>query len=233
MYAISLSSIPPRFARIGPVLESLLAQRPAPERVILALPRRYVRFYGPVQAPALPAGVELMWSAQDHGPATKALVASDRLAGQVPRLIYCDDDWIAGPGWAAALLEAAHPDEAVTGQGFSVARLGRVSGAPTPEHADIAQGFSGVLIDPAWLSGPDLAPPTAVRAVDDIWLSGLLAARGIAIRSAPPAREALRPAFADDHALQDSLIAGQGRHDANLTAAALIHARHDIWPKAT
>ncbi|HKL56087.1 MAG: hypothetical protein ACX93P_13940 [Roseovarius sp.] len=232
MYAISLSSIPPRFARIGPMLESLLAQRPAPERVILALPRRYERFGGPVHAPALPAGVEIMWSPQDHGPATKALVAADRLAGHVPRLIYCDDDWIAGPGWAAALLASARPHEAVTGQGFSVARLGRTSGAPTAAHVDIAQGFSGVLIDPAWLSGPDLAPPAAARAVDDIWLSGLLAARGIPIRGAAHARRALRPAFADDHALQDSLIAGQARHDANLTAAALIHARHGIWPAA-
>lgn len=71
--AISLSSIPPRFDRLGPVLRSLLAQR---------------------------------------------------------------------------------PDEAVTGAGFGVRRLGRRShrASDAPERTDIAQGFSGVPVDPAWLA---------------------------------------------------------------------------------
>ena len=41
MYAIALTSSPPRLARLGPVLEALLAQEPAPERVLLCLPEAW------------------------------------------------------------------------------------------------------------------------------------------------------------------------------------------------
>ncbi|WP_412506615.1 hypothetical protein [Roseovarius sp. SYSU LYC5161] len=109
MYAIALTSIPPRFARLAPVLDGLLAQEPRPARVFLCLPRRYRRFPGPVTPPALPPGVTLLRCDDDPGPAGKALIAARHLAGQADRLIYCDDDWIMQPGWAAALLAAGSP----------------------------------------------------------------------------------------------------------------------------
>lgn len=230
-YAIALTSIPPRFSRLGPVLESLLAQDPAPETVYLCLPRHYARFPGPVVLPVLPAGVEVLRDAQDHGPACKALIAARHLRGGPGRLIYCDDDWILGPGWAAALLAAQRGQEAVTGQGFGVERLGRVSSA-RPGYCDIAQGYSGVLIVPDWLA--DAVPPddAAARAMDDIWLSAHLAARGIGIRVAPTARQAMLPAYDDAHGLQDAVIAGAGRGEANRRCAAMMQDRHGIWPES-
>ncbi|WP_306151926.1 hypothetical protein [Roseovarius sp. MMSF_3281] len=232
MYAISLTSIPPRFDRLGPVLAALLAQRPAPVAVYLCLPRRYRRFTGTVRPPALPDGVKVLWSDTDLGPAGKAMIAARHLAGKVKRLIYCDDDWTCGPGWAAALLQGAGDGVASTGQGFSVGRLKRQSRA-APGFTDIAQGFSGVCVDPAWLAAPDMVPPDAAWPVDDIWLSGQLARQGIALREVARARAAMRPAFDDAHALQAARVGGKDRQAANLACAEALTRRYGIWPAAS
>ncbi|MEQ9260513.1 MAG: hypothetical protein RIG84_15610 [Roseovarius sp.] len=225
MYAIALTSIPPRFSRLGPVLDSLLAQRPAPARVLLCLPERFTRFPGAQAPPALPDGVALLRAARDFGPATKALAPARALGGSGLKLLYCDDDWLYPPGWAAALLAAERPGEAVAATGWSVARLGRQGAAPEG-CVDIAQGYSGVLVDPRWLAPPDCDPPEAARSVDDIWLSGQLARQGLFIRLAPEARAGLRPAYDDAHGLQDE---GR-RHADNMACAALLHAHYGIWP---
>ena len=229
MYAISLTSIPPRFHRLGPVLRSLLAQRPAPAQVLLCLPESYDRFPGRYSLPALPDGVTVLTTPADLGPATKALPAARLLAGQTGNLVYCDDDWLMGPGWAAALLDAQRPGCAVTGAGFGVERL-QCRSQRNAACVDIAQGFSGVLVDPKWLTGPDPEPPATVRSVDDIWLSGQLARQRIPILTAPEARRAMRLAYSDDHALQDFMSDGHGRAGANRACAALLHARYGIWP---
>ncbi|MGR3311995.1 hypothetical protein [Roseovarius indicus] len=229
MYAIALTSIPPRLARLGPVLASLLAQDPAPARVLLCLPPEWARYAGDAHLPVLPDGVEVIMSETDFGPATKAIASSRALGGTIDRLIYCDDDWLMPPGWAASLLATRHEGEAVAASGWSVERLKRRSTAP-PGCVDIAQGFSGVLIDPRWLAGEDLAPPPEAWAVDDIWLSGQLARQGIAARLAKGAREGMTPAFDDTHALQDAVIGGRSRHEANLACIERLTRNHAIWP---
>jgi hypothetical protein len=167
----------------------------------------------------------------DTGPglteAGKALIAARHLAGQADRLIYCDDDWIMQPGWAAALLAAGGPGMAVTGQTWSIARLGR-RGATN--GADIAQGYSGVLVDPRWLAGPDMDPPDPAWPVDDVWLSGHLARQGIGLADAPAARRGMIPAHDDAHALQKAVVGGMTRDGANRACAALLHDRYGIWP---
>ena len=56
MYAVALTSIPPRLPRLGPVLASLLAQTPAPERVLLCLPERWARSgVGPTSCSTAPS----------------------------------------------------------------------------------------------------------------------------------------------------------------------------------
>lgn len=224
MYIVSLTSIPPRFGRLGPVLDSLLAQEPAPSAVILCLPRAYRRFPGPIVPPALPDGVTLLRADTDLGPASKAVPAARAHVGRLKRLVWCDDDWIYPPHWARALLSAAAPGVATTGQAWGVERIGRQG-----TGADIAQGFSGVSVDPAWIAGPEADPPGDVQAVDDIWLSGQLARQGIALREVPQARDGMIPAFADAHGLQDS----GGRDAANRACAALLHERYGIWPLRT
>ena len=232
MYAISLTSIPPRFEGLEPVLSALLAQRPEPVAVYLCLPRSYLRYPGPIMPPALPEGVELLWSEGDIGPAGKALIAARHLAGQVARLIYCDDDWIYPQGWAAALLSGAGDGVASTGQGFSVSRLKRKSNAK-PGFTDIAQGFSGVCLDPKWLTGDEMTPPKAAWPVDDIWLSGQLARQGIDVQEVRKARNGLCPAFDDSHALQDTSINGHSRQSANLACAKELTRRYGLWPAAS
>ena len=232
-YVISLTSIPPRYDRLAPVLRSLLAQDPAPARVILCLPRCPARFDS-VPLPDLPDGVEVMWTDRDEGPATKVLPAARAMAGRASRLIYCDDDWIMPQGWAALLLSAAGPDEAVAGAGFDVGRLKRQSHrAPDPTFRDIAQGYAGVSIRPEWLTDPDCNPPPEAWAVDDLWLSAQLARQRIPIRLLRAARDGMRLAYQDAHALQDAEILGRKRHAANLACVALVTARYGLWsPRA-
>lgn len=221
MYAISLTSIPPRLERLGSILGSLLAQNVTPAEIILCLPRAYARFPGPVSAPTLPAGVRLLWAAQDHGPATKAIAPARAMRGHIDRLIWCDDDWIYPPHWAGALLAAAG-DGASTGQGWSVERIGRRG-----TGCDIAQGFAGVCVRPEWLCTDEVQPPPEVHSVDDVWLSGQLARQNIPIRAAPRARQGMRPAYEDTHGLQDA----GGRDAANRACAALLNTLYGIWPE--
>lgn len=229
LYAISLTTIPPRFDRLGPVISSLLAQTPAPERVYLCLPDNYQRFDGTYSMPDLPEAVEILRCPDDLGPATKVLVAAGRLAGELDALIYCDDDWIMPPFWAARLLAARRPGQAVTGAGFSVSRLGRMGAAP--EFTDIAQGFAGVLINPEWLCGAEFVPPDSAWWVDDIWLSGQFARQNIPITIAPDTRAGLRLATHDAHGLQDAALGGKNRDQANRACAGMMHARFGIWPE--
>ncbi len=224
-YAVSLTTIPPRFDRLGPVLNSLLAQSPAPEFILLALPRRYARFPGAVLPPDLPSGVNILWAEKDYGPATKVLPAAEALVGKGLRLLYCDDDWIYGPGWAAALLDEDR-QVATTGSAWGVERLGRIG-----TGCDIAQGFSGVSVRPEWLAGPEFTPPDCARSVDDVWLSGQLARQGIPVAQAPAARALIQTAFDDAHALQDMMADGLSRDAANRATAALLHAHFGIWPQ--
>ena len=229
-YAISLTSIPPRYSRLKPVLESLLAQRPAPARIILALPERPARFAAALPPP-VPRGVEVWRVPEDEGPATKVLPAARALAGRVDRLIYCDDDWILPQGWAACLLAASNDTVAAAGAGFDLARLKRQSHRhPDPGFTDIAQGYAGVCIRPDWLAAADCAPSRAAWAVDDVWLSAQLARQGIAIRLQRAARCGMQLATDDAHALQHAVIDGQTRHAANLACVADVTARYGLWP---
>lgn len=231
MYAVSLSTIPPRFGGLGPVLECLLAQRPQPASVFLCLPPAYRRYPGPFRRPAVASGVEILQAGADYGPATKVITAARHLRGRIDRLIYCDDDWLMPPGWAAALLNEHRRGSAVAASGYGIGRLHR-KGTQHPKHCDVAQGFAGVLVDPAWLCASEVEPPEEAWPVDDIWLSGQLWRKGISIRLAPRAREGLVPAFDDQHALQDLSFCGRDRHSANLACADLLFQRYGIWPPA-
>jgi hypothetical protein len=229
MRVVALTSIPPRLGHLGPTLASILAQRPAPDRVLLCLPRRYERFPGPVEAPALPDGVEILWSDGDLGPATKAIAPARALAGTEAVLVYCDDDWIYGPGWLAALTEG--PETVVrAGAGFPVEALRRRATRPTGGETDVAMGFAGVAIRPDMLPPGAADIPPEAWAVDDVWLSGVFAAGGWPIHLRPAARAACTPRDLPGPELQRSRIGGRTRAEANFAAAAAVHRRYGIWP---
>ena len=113
---ISLTSIPPRFSALGPVLESLIAQRA--DEVWLAIPERYRRFSNwDGSLPSLPAGIKILRVAQDLGPATKVLPAARELRGEDSQILFCDDDCHPARDWARRLfkIQSNRPNEAVAG----------------------------------------------------------------------------------------------------------------------
>jgi hypothetical protein len=129
---ISLSSIPPRFPHLGPVLQSLLEQQGGPVPVLLYIPQSYRRFPDwDGQLPEVPAGVTIIRTAQDDGPATKVLPALRQFAGQDVNIVFCDDDNHYPRDWLAGFLAASaeHPDAAIA---MSGAELRSLEGFPRP-----------------------------------------------------------------------------------------------------
>ncbi len=215
MLVISLTSIPPRYGQLPGVLDGLLAQ--GADLVALTLARRYRRF-DPAPLPALPEGITLLETATDLGPAGKLLTPAAAFPGA--DILYCDDDWQYGLGWADTfrrerMLRA--PDTVIAGSTWPTERIGRRGGT-------IAQGFAGVLVAAGHAARIPPPPPEA-WAVDDIWLSGQYAAAGLAIAEAPGARALCAP-LASPGALQHH----SARDTANRTAAAILHDRFGIWP---
>ena len=198
---ISLTTVPPRFSALGPVLASLAAQ--SADRVLLWVPPSYERFPDrDIRLPDVPPGVTLCQSPRDHGPATKCIPALAEL-GPKDELLICDDDAIYGPGWAAGFLaeRARHRDAAIAASSYPVTRI---DPALRRDAGTIVQGFAGVLLRADMLASHTIAARD--RAVDDIWLSAQLAARGTEIVTAPHLGKLVRPHGANLGALQDSTL---------------------------
>ncbi|SHJ03296.1 hypothetical protein SAMN05444000_104216 [Shimia gijangensis] len=105
-YIITLSSIPPRFHQIGPVLESLLAQTAKPEKIILYLSRHYGRYPDWDGAlPEVPDGVEIRLVDEDYGPATKVIPALKQFATGGYNILFLDDDQIYPRNLARYMLK--------------------------------------------------------------------------------------------------------------------------------
>lgn len=218
MLILSLTSIPPRFGQLLQVLATALAQ-PA-DKVIVNLPQSYRRFV-PAPLPALPAGVEVIETESDLGPAGKLLAAAR--AYPEADILYCDDDWLYGSGWVAAFLAArarASGPAVFAASSWPTERIGRRGGT-------IAQGFAGVLV-PAGVGACIPDPPPEAWAVDDIWLSGHFTGFDLPVLPVPGARALCRP-LPSPGALQ----ADAERNAANRRVAALIASRFGIWPEAS
>ncbi|MCB1358871.1 MAG: hypothetical protein KDK53_21015 [Maritimibacter sp.] len=213
MLVISLTAIPPRFGQLDRVLGALCTQ--GADKVMLVIPERYARF-DPAPLPALPAGVTLLHTPDDLGPAGK--LRAPAAAFPAADILYCDDDWLYGPGWAEAFRAARAPGRVVAASAWDTARIGRPGGR-------IAQGFAGVMVaaDVARRIPP---PPPEAWSADDIWLSGWFAGLGLEVVEAPGARALCMP-LASPGALQ----AETDRDAANRAAAGLIHDRFGIWPE--
>lgn len=122
---ISLSTIPSRFDKIGPTLESLLAQSAKIDEIRLYIPKSYLRFpeYDGVALPNIPNGITLIRPDKDDGPASKVInCLVDPTLDADTHIIFCDDDRIYNQDWAQKRLNqsAEHPDCAITGSGLFV-----------------------------------------------------------------------------------------------------------------
>ncbi len=273
---ISLSSVPPRFGRIGATLRSLLAQRAKVQRILLCIPRAYRRFPDwDGTLPQVPEGVEILRCDEDLGPATKVLAPARALAGQGVRLLYCDDDRAYVPDWAERLLAAAeaHPDTAVCGLGMEAQwlspgpearthqpravrrwrmtdldfqlrylwqdlRAGRHRrNLPAPMrritrragYIDIAEGAGGVLVRPEWYDDSFRQIPPLLWGVDDIWLSGKLAAKGIPIWLLANLREPDDTEAEVLDPLWRATVDGVTRGAGNSEGVDYMRRHHGVW----
>lgn len=116
MLIISLSSIPPRFPKIGETLGCLLNQTVKADRILLHIPQSYRRFPDwDGTLPQVPDGVDVVRVDKDYGPATKVLPAARAFRGQDVDILFCDDDRIYPRDWAAVFVAARrdHPDACI------------------------------------------------------------------------------------------------------------------------
>jgi hypothetical protein len=196
---VALSCVPARLARLPLVLRSLLEQSLPADRVVVAYPYHSLRDGMPYpEPPRLPSGVDLL-RCTDHGPLTKLLPV---LAEEPGALIVIADDDIVYPSGLLAALHAAHLVAPTAALGLRGCRL---SGDLTPKDlrhvfgtaivaptaVDLLMGTWGMLLPPGALDEAELGdftgwPPQA-RWVDDVWISGHLARRGVG-RLVVPAR---------------------------------------------
>ncbi len=274
---VTLSSIPPRFADMGPTLASLLAQDQPADRIILYIPNTYRRFpeWDGV-LPKVPEGVEIHRCDTDYGPATKVLPALRAFAGQDVEILFCDDDRAYSPRLIREMLKLrrAHPEAALCNRTLLAEEITDSTGADRPQpflrrtwritdvgfqlrflwaqikagrnwrdvtspgretykrsgHTDIFEGCGGVMVRPEFFPEFAFEIPEKLWMVDDIWLSGVLAANKVPIwfhyklKSPPETR-------ARDHAaLSDSVIEGLNRDAANRNAAHYLQQTYGIWP---
>lgn len=189
---VTLTTIPARAHRLRTTLRSLLDQTEPADRILLCLPETSRRTGLPYPDPAtlaLPAGVEVLRCA-DEGPASKLLPTLR--AEPDARIVVVDDDVVYPRDFLAGLL-AAHRAEpaaalglrgvrAATGGPFPALPHVMCSAIPAPVPVDILFGTWGYLVPPGALDEAVhdfTGHPSAVRWVDDVWISGHLARRGV------------------------------------------------------
>jgi hypothetical protein len=276
MAIISLTSIPPRFARLRQTLDSLRQQGVPIDEIRLYLPKRYRRFPDyDGGMPAIPPGVRLIRTRDDLGPASKILHAVEDLRGYDGPILFCDDDKCYPPGWAALLLAAhrQHPDKCIAGCGNDIRnyvdkrptdppvgyararqrvwdpayRIRRVftqlrecrltTNAPKPHrrrfmhagYADLMFGYAGACVRSQFFDDAFYAIPTDLWMVDDIWLSGHLQRRGIAIWVPEKSWLPRHLENSDIHALKVARFDGADRHHLDRRAISYFQKEHGIW----
>lgn len=260
---ITLTAIPPRFDRIGPVLASLRAQDLPVQAIELWLPRAYRRFpdWDGV-LPEVPAGVTIRRCDTDWGPATKFLPAALERRGQEVDLLVVDDDCAYAPDLHRRFkaLRARRPEAVLVAVGRDLAdppprprarwprvlrrsrvliradyaALGSRYAAPVAlvaasGHADLVEGWGGVLLRPDFLPAAASEGPGAHWAVDDVWLSAMLEAAGVPIWAEATILPPTRQPSGRTAALNNARIAGRDRAALDAAAVAGLRASLGVW----
>jgi hypothetical protein len=191
---VSLTTIPSRLTRLRPALNSLLTQDYPPSAIYLAVPRQSERERKPYQMPGWLAehpAVTVIDCERDWGPASKLLPT---LLAERERpdtlVIAVDDDNVYPREMVATFVKFSQrlPDAALCFRGHVVAGRWKESPAvfgtrvSAPTRMDIITGCGGTLVKPRFFDDAVFdysgAPPSAFF-VDDVWISGHLARRGV------------------------------------------------------
>ncbi|MCX7302643.1 MAG: glycosyltransferase family A protein [Rhodobacterales bacterium] len=94
---------------------------------------------------------------------------------------------------------------------------------------DIGEGFGGFLIRPDYLGRDTWDIPSVMWAVDDVWISGQLARKGIAIWAEAGASRFLTSTSQKLSALHNAIIDGADREQANRACAIYMRDTLGIW----
>jgi len=96
--------------------------------------------------------------------------------------------------------------------------------------ADIAEGYAGVAVRPDFFDDAAFAIPPVAWAVDDVWLSGHLARRGVPIWADMRLNrvQAILP-VSQTEPLYNAVIDGANRPDANLASVDHMRRAYGIW----
>lgn len=182
-----MTSLPTRIAAIRPALESLLDGERAPDAIILSLPHAPLRGQGSWNLPAFLTDrawhggrVAVNWTARDFGPGTKLLGALPMIE-QDTTVVLADDDVRYHPEFLAGLAAAMRGSGRRSAFSYYTYRLGGLR---------IGQGCDGFAMPAADIAQAQSffdrhVADTDLVFVDDLWISYLLATRGVAVRALP------------------------------------------------
>jgi hypothetical protein len=182
---VSLTSTPPRFQYLGPVLEALARQ--ACHEVWLNVPRKYGRWPdwdGTTGVPEpMDPKIHVNRDCEDFGPATKFIGPALHL-GPEDLIVYVDDDTIYDDRLVTNLLKWHRLDPAsawgLSGFNFEQYFQGkypRQHGQPV----DVLEGYGAVLVRAGWIQQalPEFKELLEVTWHDDMILCNLLEKAGI------------------------------------------------------
>ncbi|MDO6590059.1 hypothetical protein DS901_01380 [Loktanella sp. D2R18] len=113
-----------------------------------------------------------------------------------------------------------------TGEDQPKLRRGRIS---RPGFASIAEGFGAVLVKPHFFDAAAYDIPPVIWSVDDIWLSGHMARKGIAIWQGAGFADPLITGSSETSPLYKATVAGVNRVDANLACIKYMQETYGVW----
>ncbi len=96
-------------------------------------------------------------------------------------------------------------------------------------YVDIGEGFGGFLVRPEWLGRETWDIPAVMWAVDDVWISGQLARKGVPIWGEAFASRFITTSLQKLDALATSVIDGADREGANRACAIYMRDTYGIW----
>lgn len=195
-------------------------------------------------------GVELFHADDDRIYAPSLLRAFLAVRKVHPEAVICGAGFHITERYGYPAFDAPPPRAVLAGDpmqtlGFQLRRLllaarprrpGQLRRAPywrrfvQSGHVDVAEGFGGVLIKPEYLDEAAFAIPPVVWAVDDVWLSGTYARRGVKIwADLGLHRVETAVDVSLTHPLYKAVIEGADRRQADRACIDHMQQTYGIW----
>lgn len=183
---ISLTTIPSRFDKLGPVLHGLTRQ--ACHEIWLNIPRRYTRFPDwdgqvPADLHSIDQKIVINRDCGDFGPGTKFIAPALKLLPD-DLIIYVDDDTEYN-SWVAKNLLKWHLTDTKSAWGLSGFKFENYFKDHYPRQhgvpVDVLEGYGAVIVKAKWVQDalPEFKELLDVTWHDDMLLCNLLEKAGV------------------------------------------------------